>query len=419
MVVLMRNAARAWRAVGMVCMLAALVPVTGVRADQAAVQAVLDEMEVAALAGDKGAYLKHVSSADPIFRKEQENWAADFDHHKPVAFVLSIKEGTGTFTETDAMFDLTTAWTMGEDVPGAPERVVTFPVVFRKSGDAWLYHGENWQVLEAGAAGAVEGNEGEKNEPAGEAPARDAGSRVKYFAGSESQARTIIDVLPEVRRRVDKGFGVNITAVQEVKIYKSMKHLQHSIYLSYVDPLGGWNEPHESIKVLAGQTRGVDDARKLLAHEYGHVCTFEYGEKASSMPWWVLEGAAELATEEFDEEAAKRVDRIVRSWAKRDRLAPWFDMADFRKTDRKWMGNVYTQGHHMLGYISEQHGRQARIDWLRAMAVGKTIDEATIEVLKMSFVELDTKWRASVAAVPEGKAEEQKQRPAEEEEEEG
>lgn len=370
----------AWlRSMGVVAATVVLLVVPrGVLADKAKVRAVLDEMEKATLAGDKAAYLKYVATDDEVFHKEQENWAADFDHHKPTAFKLTIKDDTGTFTDTDARFEMTTEWTMGEDVRGAPERKLTFAVVFKNHDKQWLYHGEDWQVLEApGVDGA-------------------AGARVKFFAGSERQAQTIVDVLPDVRAHVDKGFSVKIDRVQEVKVYKSMKHLQHSIYLSYVDQLGGWNEPKESIKVLAGQAREKEDAQRLLAHEYGHVCTFEYGEKTNDMPWWVLEGVAELATEEFDKDGYKRVDRTVRMWAKRDRLAPWLDMADFRKTDRKWMGNVYTQGHHMLGYISETYGREARIDWLKSMAKGKTIDEASREVLKLSFEELDKKWRASV-----------------------
>lgn len=348
-------------------------------ADKAQIRAVLDEMEKATLAGDKAAYLKHVSATDPVFHKEQENWAADFDHHKPTAFKLTIKDDAGTFTDAEARFELTTEWTMGEEVRNATDRKLTFAVLFKNENNQWLYRGEDWQVLEApGVEGA-------------------AGARVMFFPGSEAHAKTIIDVLPDVRSHVDKGFNVKIDRVQEVKIYRSMKHLQHSIYLSYVDPLGGWNEPKESIKVLAGQAKEREDAQRLLAHEYGHVCTFEYGDKTSDMPWWVLEGVAELATEEFDLTAASRADRTVRAWAKRDRLAPWLDMSDFRKTDRKWMGNVYTQGHHMLGFISETYGRDSRIDWLKAMAKGKTIDEASREVLKLSFDDLDKKWRASVA----------------------
>jgi hypothetical protein len=71
-------------------------------------------------------------------------------------------------------------------------------------------------------------------------------------------------------------------------------------------------------------------------------------------------------------------------------------MADFRKTEKKWMTHVYKQGHHMHGYISEKWGRAGRNSWLRAMANGKTIDEATKEVMGMPFSDLDAQWRASL-----------------------
>jgi len=346
-------------------------------ADKVEVRAVMDDIQKAVLKGDKAAYLAHVATDDAIFLKEQQNWAADFDHHIPLEYSISIKDDEGAFNAAESKFQMTTEWKMGEDVPGAPSRKLTFPVVFKKVDGQWKYAGEDWLVLEApGVDGA-------------------AGARAKYFAGAEKRAQTIVNVLPEVRAHVDKGFGVKIDRVQEVKVYKSMRHLQHSIYLSYVDGLGGWNEPGESIKVLASESRDDNDAKALLAHEYGHVCTFEYGDKTSDMPWWVLEGVAELAAEEFRDDV-EGVAATVKSWAKRDRLAPWLDMADFRKTDRKWMGNVYVQGHHMLGYISEKFGKESRIDWLKAMAKGKTIDEASKEVLKLTFDELDKQWRESI-----------------------
>ena len=37
-----------------------------------------------------------------------------------------------------------------------------------------------------------------------------------------------------------------------------------------------------------------------------------------------------------------------------------------------------------------------RTAWASVMAKGKTLDEATREVLGMSFAELDEKWRASL-----------------------
>lgn len=358
-------------------MLLALAPQSA-RADKAEVRAVMDDIQKAVLKGDKTSYIAHVATDDAIFLKEQQNWAADFDHHVPVEYTISIKDDEGTFEATESKFQMTTEWKMGEDVRRAPSRKLTFPVVFKKIEGQWLYAGEDWLVLEApGVEGA-------------------AGARVKFYAGAEKRSQTIVSVLPEVRVHVDKGFDVKIDRVQEVKVYKSMLHLQHSIYLSYVDDLGGWNEPGESIKVLSYEIRGEKATKALLAHEYGHVCTFEYGDKTSDMPWWVLEGVAELASEEYRGDADS-TDALVKMWAKYDELAPWADIADFRTTDqKKWGANVYKQGHHMLGYISEKFGKESRIKWLKTMAKGKTIDEASKEVLKMTFDELDKQWRESV-----------------------
>lgn len=348
------------------------------RADRGQVQQAMDAMEVAVLAGDKDAYLSHVWKDDPIFLQEQKAWAADFDRHRTAAFEMSVnEEKPSEFGDAMAKFTLTMAWSMGDDVPRGKNRKVSFPVVFKQKDGVWLYAGEDWKVLEApgvnGSAGAV----------------------AKYLETAEGPAQNVVDVLPEVRARVDEGFENKITRVQEVKLYNSMRHLQASIYLSYTDGLGGWNEPGESIKLLTDGCRTAGAARPLVAHEYGHCATFEYGPHTSKMPWWVLEGVAELSAEEFSKGRA-RVQSTVERWAKRGGLAPWDEMADFHSCPDKWMGHVYTQGHHMVGYVSERFGRSGRNAWLRSMAQGKTIDEATREALKMSFDELNAAWRATL-----------------------
>ena len=208
----------------------------------------------------------------------------------------------------------------------------------------------------------------------------DAPNRARFFTGFEEVARRVVEVLPEVRAHVDNGFEIVIERVQEVKIYPTMRHLQASIYLSYVDGLSGWNEPGEAIKLLASNKSKEAGLRSLLAHEYGHVATFEYGPRASDMPWWVLEGVADLSAEKFVarsggyEDAPGEYGRDARSagerWARRGNIAAWNDIADFRATERKWMGHVYKQGQHMLGHVSRQFGRGTRNQWLRAMAQG-------------------------------------------------
>lgn len=395
-------------------------------ADRAGVQQALDEMAAAVLVADPDAYLSHVCTDDPIFLKEQQNWAADLRLHAPSAFRLSIHgpeaahtsgegegapdEGAAPAPEFDdehgrARFEMVMEWTMpglgrnGADVT----RSVSFPVEFRRRADGrWLYGGENWLTVESGGTAAT----AHAGEPG--AAASDAPNRARYFPGFEDVARRVVAVLPEVRAHVDEGFQNPVRRVQEVKIYPSMRHLQASIYLSYVDGLGGWNEPGESIKLLAGNKTGEGHLRTLLGHEYGHVATFELGAHANDMPWWVLEGVAELSAEKFAAMNAGKGDhperygsgarKLVERWARKGELAAWSDLSDFRSIRGDLVGKVYNQGHDMLGYISERFGRTARNAWLRSMARGETIDAASRGAFGIGFDELDRDWRATLPA---------------------
>jgi len=215
----------------------------------------------------------------------------------------------------------------------------------------------------------------------------------------EPVAQKIIDIIPQIEAHVFEGFGIedDPARVQVVKLYRSMRELQLSIYPSYVDPLSGWNEPDESIKVLARPKQRSGELRVLLAHEYGHVASFLLGEKIIDAPWWVLEGVAELASERYSR-SASRVERAMASLAKSGRLAAWDDLADFRTVKPELMGLVYLQGHAMVGFVSEQFSRESRNAWLKAMARGKSLDEATRSALGIGFDELDRLWRDSILA---------------------
>lgn len=341
----------------------------------AAIPARLESMEAAVLVGDGDAYMASIATGDGEFTTEQRHWADDLKLHRPAAFDLEFSgaSGPGDGAETDRTEGvLTMSWTM----EGAEPRKVEYPAAFVRQGDSWLYAGEVWKVVEG------------------------EGVRALCAKGLEEDGEEVVGVFPEVRAHDEEGFELKVDRVQTVKLYSSMPHLQASIYLSYVDGLGGWNEPGESIKILAGGHMGRNGYRTVLAHEFGHVCTFEMGPKASGMPWWALEGAAELAAEKFSR-GWDGVDAYVRTLAKAGRLGAWERLSDFRSTPISDYGLVYPQGHHMLSYISEQWGRTARNAWLRAMAQGKSIDDATREALGLGFADLDAKWRESLGVTKE------------------
>jgi hypothetical protein len=125
------------------------------------------------------------------------------------------------------------------------------------------------------------------------------------------------------------------------------------------------------------------------------VATFQLGPKATDMPWWILEGVADLSAQEYAHDWTM-VDRMVRGWAASGNLIEWDRLADFHGEATQHSTHVYHQGHHMLGYVSDRFGRSKRNDWMRQMAQGRTLDEATRSALGLSFDDLDRDWRKSL-----------------------
>jgi hypothetical protein len=311
---------------------------------------------------------------------EQTNWFKDIGRSPPERLAFTLDDDPELSADgKSATAKVRTTWRM----PKAGERFVSLPTKFVKSEGAWLYAGEDWKVKEGGSV------------------------RVLYIgSGLEDVAAKVIEILPDIRSHVHEGFELtenkHITErIQEVKLYPTMKHLQYSIYPSYKDALGGWNEPGESIKILARAGTPPSALKILLSHEYGHVATFELGPKANDMPWWILEGVAELASANYTTGNSRGAIRRVKRWKDDGDLIEWHRLADFRGEATEHAAHVYTQGHHMLYYISDRFGRTRRNDWMRAMATGDTLDGATQKVLGLSFEQLDKDWLASIDAPSE------------------
>jgi len=83
----------------------------------------------------------------------------------------------------------------------------------------------------------------------------------------------------------------------------------------------------------------------------------------------------------------------------------WDKLADFHGEAIQHQMNVYTQGHHMVSFVSTQFGRPGRNAWLRELSKGTSLDDATKKTLGISFAELDRRWRESVAPTDDEKKE--------------
>lgn len=341
---------------------------------------VLASMSEAVAVGDAPGYLAHVLMDDPVFATEQRAWAADLGRKVPQTFAMTLKEGTVEMERTPgghangersgARGVLIARWSMD----GGSEREVEFPARFVEVDGRWLYAGRAWETIE------------------------EDGLIVMYARGLEAPARIAAEELPAIMAHVHEGFELarDPDRVQRVKMYGSMRELQFSIYPSYVESLAGWNEPGESIKLLSSGGTSARQIRGLLAHEYGHVASFLLGEHMTGAPWWVLEGVAELSAEHVGR-SYRSTDRVVRAMARRNELVAWERISDFHNVEPTLARLAYVQGHHMMGYVSERFGRSGRNAWLRRMAQGETIDEATAGAFGMTFDQLDREWRESLA----------------------
>lgn len=350
-------------------------PLPAPDADVAKLNVLIERMTRAVLATDIAGYMACVDKADPVFLQEQKNWAKDLER-KPVGEFSIKAENFRAENEGEVIADLTMNWKIKD---GGAARFLKYAGRFVDRKGEWLYAGEHWKVMER------------------------EGVRVFFDAGRENIATMICEIMPDIRKHVHEGFALTIGRVQEIKLYSSMAHLQQSIYLSYTDGLSGWNEPGESIKMIASAHPDKEGMTSVLAHEYGHVCTFELGPRANDAPWWVLEGVAELSSESYDDNG-QFAQRAVRRMAKNGRLRDWASLSDFHNTKQADMQMVYTQGHAMLGYISERFGREKRIAWLKAMATGSSIDDASKAIFDLSFAELDAQWRESLKPQEEAPA---------------
>lgn len=348
-------------------------------AARAGIELTLRQLEAAAESGDRDGWLAGIARGDPEWLQEQTYFANDLKK-KPAAD-LTLTLGELTLSDGSATGEVTFTWNM----PEKRERTVSFEARFVSEDGQWRYAGETWEKHQA------------------------PGVVVLCDPGLEELAGRVVEAFTNVRSKVDAFFGHEGTEftkrTQKIKLYGSMKHLQQSICLSYEDSLGGWNEPDESIKLLADGRSRVKTLERLLAHEYGHVATFAVGPKANDvMPWWVLEGAAELSAEAIT--GQRGPESRVEAWARMGSLADWNEIADFDTFDKRLYGHVYTQGHHMLKYIDTRWKPEGRNNWLRAMGAGKSIDEASRDVLGMPFEQLDKEWRASLPGKDEAKPEE-------------
>lgn len=337
---------------------------------------VIRRMQIAIERADSGAYMLAVDTADPIFAEEQRKWARDLRSHPIESVRVRAMIGLGRRHVGDAwLVPFFMGWTLPDETD---ERTVASLAVFRPLGlpdGDWVYSGRLWEEHPGVNVRILTDPEDEM-----------AAEMAKYLAGH----------VGTFRASIEQDLGETLSMDPTIKIYPEMESLQASIALSYTSPLGGWNEPGESIKLLSRPGFIGPRLDATVAHELGHAVSFEWGQSIIDAPWWSLEGIAEVVADPFRGERFARVKDAAVGLSQSDQLMPFDKLSDFRGEAMNFGRQVYVQGRSMVAYMTKRFGSERRNEWFREMGAGRSIEVATLRVFEMSFDELDRDWRASL-----------------------
>jgi hypothetical protein len=315
-------------------------------------------------------YLSCLAPTDVATRAEQVYFANDLSV-KPVRSVTLLVESLVAGPSDDiAHGSMRWLWRYA-DAAQAPRREFESYVRFRRTDAGWLYDGPLWERLV------------------------DHDAQVWYLRGYEPAAKAAMSAFRAVKSSVEATLRAHPTGPHIIKLYRSPQELKFSISLSYNDDIDGWNEPGESIRVVTAKDKPESEFRSLIAHEYGHVCTFALGPTANDMPWWTLEGMAELAAEPFAKDGIEHV-RSLRKESAKGTLVPLADLASMDTIRPENFGKVYSQGRGVVRHVLTTYGPDKLDAWLRAMANGMPYPTSCSSILGVTDTELERRWRDSL-----------------------
>lgn len=340
----------------------------------------LKAMEQAVLNGDSGAYMALIGTKDAMVLAEQRAWIEDLSLNPVVSFSIESDEIIHYGPNfSPAIMSVRFVWALESDeIQRELATRIQLSPINRNNDGPWRYVGRDWTV-------------GERNP--------DSGVRVFADAQHNDLSLSVLEVVPGIQSKIESEFGKALSVPLTIKIYPTIQELQFSIAPGYLDPLSGWNEPGESIKILGRDEMSTERISTLLAHEIGHAVSFEFGEQVIDAPWWSLEGIAELVADEYRTDSIqKREIRVAKQVADGDRRT-WDQLSDFKGEALNHTGFVYTHGWSMIRFITQHFGSYKRNDWFAAMGEGARVESATQTVLGVSFEELDRMWEAEMISI--------------------
>ncbi|WP_295816260.1 hypothetical protein [uncultured Deinococcus sp.] len=337
---------------------------------QATPEALAQQLQAAARAGNAAAY-RGLLGGSGTFVTESANFAADLGRVAQPSVTYTLSDVKADAAQATARLTLT--W---QRVAGQTSRA-SFPVRLERRGEVWRYAGEDLRVLPAAPYALYALNDGTLPE----------------------RAAALAPLLGQAATRVREVLAVEVPPAATVKVYPDMATLSASVNLT-LQPVGGWNEPGEAIKLILSGAGAVEaDTLRLLSHEFTHLSVSAAVQEGAGrrVPWWLHEGLADDVSRAYwtPQAVSARQERI-RDYAASD-WVPLAELADFPAVPENRWRYVYAQGLGMVEFLS---ARSVGAPLALALAFADTgdADRAARAVGFASFSALETQARTWLAA---------------------
>lgn len=337
---------------------------------QATPEALAQQLQAAARAGNAAAY-RGLLGGSGTFVTESANFAADLGRVAQPSVTYTLSDVKADAAQATARLTLT--W---QRVAGQTSRA-SFPVRLERRGEVWRYAGEDLRVLPAAPYALYALNDGTLPE----------------------RAAALAPLLGRAATRVREVLAVEVPPAATVKVYPDMATLSASVNLT-LQPVGGWNEPGEAIKLILSGAGAVEaDTLRLLSHEFTHLSVSAAVQEGAGrrVPWWLHEGLADDVSRAYwtPQAVSARQERI-RDYAASD-WVPLSELADFPAVPENRWRYVYAQGLGMVEFLSAR-SVGAPLALARAFADTGDADRAARAVGFASFSALETQARTWLAA---------------------
>ncbi|MFK7600835.1 hypothetical protein ACI3L1_01350 [Deinococcus sp. SM5_A1] len=323
-------------------------------------------LQAAARTGHAAAYQK-LLRAEGTFAVEAVNFAADLGRMPQPTAVFQFSDVGVNGPQVRANLNL--SW---ERQPGQVSQV-SLPVKLFREGEVWHYGGEALQALPAGQYSLL----------------------ALDVPGLPVQAAAVAPLLSQAAARVRETLGVGVPNAATVKVYPGMAVLSASVALS-LQPVGGWNEPGEAIKlVLPGGANPDQELLRVLSHEFTHLSVSEAAGQGRDkrLPWWLHEGLADFVARAYwtPGAAESRRERVA-GYAKGD-WVPLSELVDFNAVPESQWKYAYAQGLALVEFLANACGKDAPMRLALAFAETGEADGAARALGFASFSDLETQVR--------------------------